>query len=276
MSPRWAWPSPTVRPCRRPTATAPSSASTAAGTATPSTATRWSSSPSRTARPSGMAQDVVTGFLDGEQARGRPVGLAIDGTGALLIADDAGNTVWRVAAADGSVTPQPIPTDATASSPRRRRRPRRMRRQHRLRPHRTLLRLRLRRARGPAPQRPHRRHRHRRTRTGCSRRAGDGQRAVARAHGRRAAPRRPPVRRRPASKNGRALPVPSSALARRKPPQGPETLLFPGTSCGEQAAADFAAGRCCMRHGRPAPNTCSPPGFPAIDAPPVRALCPRP
>jgi hypothetical protein len=39
------------------------------------------------------------------------VGLAIDGTGALLIADDAGNTVWRVASRDGAVTPQPIPTD---------------------------------------------------------------------------------------------------------------------------------------------------------------------
>ncbi len=62
-------------------------------------------------RPSGPAQDVVTGFLDGDQARGRPVGLAIDGTGALLIADDAGNTVWRVANADGAVTPEPIPTD---------------------------------------------------------------------------------------------------------------------------------------------------------------------
>jgi len=62
-------------------------------------------------RPTGMAQDVVTGFLDGEQVRGRPVGLAIDGTGALLIADDTGNTVWRVAAADGSVTPEPVPTD---------------------------------------------------------------------------------------------------------------------------------------------------------------------
>ncbi|MBZ9872829.1 sorbosone dehydrogenase family protein [Mesorhizobium sp. BR1-1-9] len=48
-------------------------------------------------RPSGMAQDVVTGFLNGqEEARGRPVGVAIDKTGALLIADDVGNTVWRV------------------------------------------------------------------------------------------------------------------------------------------------------------------------------------
>jgi glucose/arabinose dehydrogenase len=61
--------------------------------------------------PAGMAQDVVTGFLDGDKTRGRPVGLAIDGTGALLIADDVGNTVWRVASADGSIVPEPIPTD---------------------------------------------------------------------------------------------------------------------------------------------------------------------
>jgi len=52
-------------------------------------------------KPSGMAQDVVTGFLNGDnQARGRPVGVAIDKTGALLIADDVGNTVWRVTAAN--------------------------------------------------------------------------------------------------------------------------------------------------------------------------------
>jgi glucose/arabinose dehydrogenase len=53
-------------------------------------------------KPSGTAQDVVTGFLNSNnQARGRPVGLAIDKTGALLIADDVGNTVWRVSAAGG-------------------------------------------------------------------------------------------------------------------------------------------------------------------------------
>ena len=48
-------------------------------------------------KPSGKAEDFVTGFLnqDGE-ARGRPVGVAIDKSGALLIADDVGNTVWRV------------------------------------------------------------------------------------------------------------------------------------------------------------------------------------
>lgn len=53
-------------------------------------------------QPNGMAQDVVTAFLNDEnQSRGRPVGLAIDKTGALLIADDVGNTVWRVTSASG-------------------------------------------------------------------------------------------------------------------------------------------------------------------------------
>jgi glucose/arabinose dehydrogenase len=51
--------------------------------------------------PSGKAEDVVTGFLNANgDARGRPVGLAVDKTGALLIADDVGNTVWRVTAAN--------------------------------------------------------------------------------------------------------------------------------------------------------------------------------
>ena len=67
--------------------------------------------------PDGMAQDVVTGFLVNDQARGRPVGLGIDGTGALLVSDDAGNTLWRVAAADGSVTEAPVDSDRiTAAS----------------------------------------------------------------------------------------------------------------------------------------------------------------
>src|SRR4030081_14418 len=48
-------------------------------------------------RPSSQAQDVVTGFLDASNnARGRPVGLAVDRSGALLIADDLANIVWRV------------------------------------------------------------------------------------------------------------------------------------------------------------------------------------
>ena len=51
-------------------------------------------------RPNGPPQDVVTGFLDKDgHARGRPVGLAIDRSGGLLIADDLSDTVWRVSAA---------------------------------------------------------------------------------------------------------------------------------------------------------------------------------
>ena len=51
-------------------------------------------------RPNGKAEDVVTGFLNADgEARGRPVGVAVDKTGALLIADDVGNTVWRVTSA---------------------------------------------------------------------------------------------------------------------------------------------------------------------------------
>jgi glucose/arabinose dehydrogenase len=41
--------------------------------------------------------DVLHGFVDRDgQARGRPVGVAIDATGALLVADDVGNAIWRV------------------------------------------------------------------------------------------------------------------------------------------------------------------------------------
>jgi len=51
-------------------------------------------------RPSGPAQDVLTGFLSGTgEAFGRPVGVAVDGRGGLLVADDVGNAVWRLAAA---------------------------------------------------------------------------------------------------------------------------------------------------------------------------------
>jgi glucose/arabinose dehydrogenase len=55
--------------------------------------------PFRDGRPSGKAEDVVTGFVNAkDEAKGRPVGLAVDKSGALLIADDVGNTVWRVSA----------------------------------------------------------------------------------------------------------------------------------------------------------------------------------
>lgn len=47
--------------------------------------------------PSGMPEDILTGFVneDGD-AMGRPVGVAVDRTGALLVADDVGNTIWRL------------------------------------------------------------------------------------------------------------------------------------------------------------------------------------
>ena len=48
-------------------------------------------------KPSGKPQDILTGFLnDSGDAQGRPVGVRIDKQGALLVADDVGNTIWRV------------------------------------------------------------------------------------------------------------------------------------------------------------------------------------
>jgi glucose/arabinose dehydrogenase len=53
-------------------------------------------------RPVGPPMDFVTGFLNGEgKVRGRPVGVAVDRTGALIMADDVGNAVWRVSYAGG-------------------------------------------------------------------------------------------------------------------------------------------------------------------------------
>jgi len=51
--------------------------------------------------PSGLPEDFLTGFMADKVngiAYGRPVGVAVDRTGALLVADDTGNIVWRVAA----------------------------------------------------------------------------------------------------------------------------------------------------------------------------------
>lgn len=53
--------------------------------------------PFENGKPSGPPKDVLTGFVnDKGEARGRPVGVAIDRRGDLLVADDVGNTVWRV------------------------------------------------------------------------------------------------------------------------------------------------------------------------------------
>jgi glucose/arabinose dehydrogenase len=57
-------------------------------------------------KPSGKPIDVLTGFRDDEgHARGRPVGVVIDRAGGLLVADDVGNRIWRVAATAPAPTP---------------------------------------------------------------------------------------------------------------------------------------------------------------------------
>jgi glucose/arabinose dehydrogenase len=51
-------------------------------------------------KPSGLPVDVLTGFVSSDgYARGRPVGVAVGRNGNLLVADDVGNTVWRVSPA---------------------------------------------------------------------------------------------------------------------------------------------------------------------------------
>ena len=53
--------------------------------------------PFRNGRPTGDPVDFVTGFLgDDGKTRGRPVGVTVDPRGALIVADDLSNTVWRV------------------------------------------------------------------------------------------------------------------------------------------------------------------------------------
>ena len=48
-------------------------------------------------KPSAQPLDVLSGFIDADgKAMGRPVGVAMDGRGALLVADDVGNVIWRV------------------------------------------------------------------------------------------------------------------------------------------------------------------------------------
>jgi glucose/arabinose dehydrogenase len=50
-------------------------------------------------KPTGLPVDVLTGFLNPQgKAMGRPVGVSMDPTGGLLVADDVGNTIWRVTA----------------------------------------------------------------------------------------------------------------------------------------------------------------------------------
>jgi glucose/arabinose dehydrogenase len=62
--------------------------------------------PFRAGRPSGKPVDVLTGFLSPRgEALGRPAGVVMDSVGALLVADDVGNIVWRVTPAARTATP---------------------------------------------------------------------------------------------------------------------------------------------------------------------------
>jgi glucose/arabinose dehydrogenase len=59
--------------------------------------------PFRNGMPEGKPLEVLTGFVnDDDEAYGRPVGVVIDKRGALLVADDVGNAIWRVTADSGS------------------------------------------------------------------------------------------------------------------------------------------------------------------------------
>jgi glucose/arabinose dehydrogenase len=71
--------------------------------------------PFRDGRPAGDPIDFVSGFLTGDgNTRGRPVGVTVDPRGALIVADDLSNTVWRItanrsqAAASASGQGQPL------------------------------------------------------------------------------------------------------------------------------------------------------------------------
>ena len=54
--------------------------------------------PFQDGRPAGDPVDFVSGFLlDADTTRGRPVGVTLDPRGALIVADDLSNTIWRIA-----------------------------------------------------------------------------------------------------------------------------------------------------------------------------------
>jgi glucose/arabinose dehydrogenase len=70
-------------------------------------------------KPAGMPEDVLTGFLNSAgEARGRPVGVAMARDGALLVADDVGNCIWRVTPAASPQVSQAADASASATTSR--------------------------------------------------------------------------------------------------------------------------------------------------------------
>lgn len=73
--------------------------------------------PFRDGKPAGDMVDFATGFLgDDGKARGRPVGVAVDPRGALLVVDDLANTIWRIAPAGGARAPSPAGDPPTGAA----------------------------------------------------------------------------------------------------------------------------------------------------------------
>ena len=74
--------------------------------------------PFKNGQPDGMPVDVLAGFLNSEgQAQGRPVGVAVDARGGLLVADDVGNAIWRVTRSSVPATaPAPEPAPAAPAA----------------------------------------------------------------------------------------------------------------------------------------------------------------
>ncbi len=69
--------------------------------------------PFRGGKPAGEPVDVVTGFLgEGGKARGRPVGVTVDPRGALIVADDLSNTIWRVTPRESQPTTESLSESA--------------------------------------------------------------------------------------------------------------------------------------------------------------------
>ncbi|MFM6828782.1 MAG: sorbosone dehydrogenase family protein, partial [Novosphingobium sp.] len=65
--------------------------------------------PFQNGQPSGQPQDVLTGFLNDQgEAQGRPVGVAVDRSGAILVADDVGNMIWRISPIGTMMDNRPI------------------------------------------------------------------------------------------------------------------------------------------------------------------------
>ena len=75
--------------------------------------------PFRDGQPAGPPVDFLTGFLDADQrvARGRPVGVTVDPAGAVIVADDLSNTIWRVSRDAAMDAPGPVDGPAQAGTP---------------------------------------------------------------------------------------------------------------------------------------------------------------